>query len=629
MTAHDPSADQDQQDPTAPQSVWRDLVDLWTGIGATSSKRHFLFFIASVIVIIAANTYGQIKLNVWQGDFYDAISKRDIPAFVQQLEVFGLIVSGLLVLIIAQTWVNERIKIVIRGMITLHLLAEWLVPKRAYLLQHVPEIGHHPDQRVHEDSRHFAELAADLVVGLIQSTFLLVSFVGVLWILSDNMVLAFGTHEVNIPGYMVWFALAYSLAGSFLTYWIGRPLIHLNADRYTQEAALRFSLVRIDDGAQSIALNKSEKEDFSEAVTLFEKVQLCSRRLSNTLAQLTFVTSAYGWGTFVAPVIAAMPAYFSGSLTLGGLMMVVGAFGQVQQALRWFVDNFPRIADCRATLTRVSVLRRTLESLSNHKDRARIALTDSADETISLADLELDLPDGQAKLSVDPLIIHPSERVLVVGKPGSGKSHIFLALAGLWSLGKGTIKVPSHAKIVFLAEHPTIPNGTLYEAISPQPGSSVPKQRIIALLDELDIGHLKKFLDREGRWDRDLHLDEQQAVACIRVMLQNPDWVIMDEALSALDEYRRRTLLEVLLKELPQTGFIGTGRPNQQDGFWQREIMVDRNLNNEDEPPITRQRRTMPEFVHWVTNKLVGRPPTQLKLGLGVKTQADPDSIDH
>ena len=625
----DQTKSSDTQDILPNQSVWRDLTDLWSGIGATSSKRHFLLFIASVIVIIAANTYGQIKLNVWQGDFYDAIGKRDIPAFVQQLEVFGLIVSGLLVLIIAQTWVNERIKIVIRGMITLHLLAEWLVPKRAYLLQHVPEIGHHPDQRVHEDTRHFAELAADLVVGLIQSTFLIVSFVGVLWILSDNMVLAFGTTELNIPGYMVWFALAYSLAGSFLTYWIGRPLIHLNADRYTQEAALRFSLVRIDDGAQSIALNKSEHTEYVEAENIFEKVQLCSRRLSNTLAQLTFVTSAYGWGTFVAPVIAAMPAYFSGSLSLGGLMMVVGAFGQVQQALRWFVDNFPRIADCRATLTRVCVLRRTLLGLSNHKDRSHVTVGESDDNKITLTDLELDLPDGDASLSVNPLVIEPTERVLLVGKPGSGKSHIFLALAGLWSLGKGKIQLPANAKIIFLSEHPYIPNGTLYEAISPQPGFAISKTRIMALLDELDISHLKKFLDREGRWERDLHLDEQQAIAFMRVMLQNPDWVIMDEALSALDEYRRRNLLAILLKELPDTGFIGTGRPNQQDGFWQREVMVDRNLLNEEDGPITRPRRSMPEFVNWVTSKFVGRPPTQLKLGLGVKTQSEPASIER
>ena len=149
------------------------------------------------------------------------------------------------------------------------------------------------------------------------------------------------------------------------------------------------------------------------------------------------------------------------------------------------------------------------------------------------------------------------------------------------------------------------------------------------LLDALDIGHLKKFLDREGRWERDLHLDEQQAVASIRIILQNPDWVIMDEAFSALDEYRRRTVLGVMLKELPKTGFIGTGRPNQQDSFWQREITVARKLNNEEDTPIARQRRSMPEFVQWVSNKLTGRPPTQLKLGLGVKTPPDPTTLDH
>ena len=221
------------------------------------------------------------------------------------------------------------------------------------------------------------------------------------------------------------------------------------------------------------------------------------------------------------------------------------------------------------------------------------------------------------------------QRVLLVGKPGSGKSHIFLALAGLWTLGKGKIQLPPNGTIVFLSERPYIPNGTLYEAISPQPGLNAPKSHIMTLMDELDISHLKKFLDRDGRWERDLHLDEQQVIAFIRIMLQNPDWVIMDEALSALDEYRRRNLLAVLLKELPHTGFIGTGRPNQQDGFWQHEIKVERNHLNEEYGPTTHPRRPMPEFVNWVTSKFIDRPPALLKLGLGVKTQSDPNAINH
>ncbi len=52
----------------------------------------------------------------------------------------------------------------------------------------------------------------------------------------------------------------------------------------------------------------------------------------------------------VAPIVIAAPGYFGGQLTFGQLMMVVGAFNQVQGFARWFVDNFSAIADWRATL---------------------------------------------------------------------------------------------------------------------------------------------------------------------------------------------------------------------------------------------------------------------------------------
>ena len=65
---------------------------------------------------------------------------------------------------------------------------------------------------------------------------------------------------------------------------------------------------------------------------------------------MTWVTAGVGWLAIVAPILVAAPAYFYGAMTFGKLMMVVGAFNQVQQALGWFVDNFSGIADWRATL---------------------------------------------------------------------------------------------------------------------------------------------------------------------------------------------------------------------------------------------------------------------------------------
>jgi len=84
------------------------------------------------------------------------------------------------------------------------------------------------------------------------------------------------------------------------------------------------------------------------------------RQIVGAIARLTWVTAGYGWLSLVAPIAIAAPSYFSGRLNFGELMMVVGGFNQVNQSLRWFVDNFALLADWRATLQRVMGFRETL-----------------------------------------------------------------------------------------------------------------------------------------------------------------------------------------------------------------------------------------------------------------------------
>ena len=217
---------------------------------ATSRYRYRLGLLAAGIVfVIGANAAGQIRLNVWQGDFYDAIEQRHVPAFAHQLLVFLVIAGGLLVLVVAQTWLREMTNVKLREWLTHDLLDQWLAPKRAYLLSFAGEIGDNPDQRIHQDSQHLTELTTALAIGLLQSTLLLASFVGVLWVLSEQVVFDIGGRSLAIPGYMVWCALAYSLGGSLLAWRVGRPLVALNAERYAREADLRFALVRVNEYA--------------------------------------------------------------------------------------------------------------------------------------------------------------------------------------------------------------------------------------------------------------------------------------------------------------------------------------------------------------------------------------------
>jgi vitamin B12/bleomycin/antimicrobial peptide transport system ATP-binding/permease protein len=232
------------------------LRSLLSALAASPYRRRLALLAAGIVVVICANSVGQIWLNVWQGSFFDAIEQRDLATFGGQLLVFCLIVGALLVLVVAQTWLREMLQVRLREWLTHDLLDRWLAPRRAYLLAQAGEIGSNPDQRVHEDTRHLVDLSTNLAVGLLQATLLLVSFVGVLWVLSAQVVFAVGDHSFGLPGYMVWCALAYALGGSWLAWRVGRPLIELNATRYAREAELRFALVRVSESAEGIAANR-------------------------------------------------------------------------------------------------------------------------------------------------------------------------------------------------------------------------------------------------------------------------------------------------------------------------------------------------------------------------------------
>src|SRR5271170_2159798 len=228
----------------------------------SAQVRNTLFLLSGALfLVIAATAYGQIRLNSWNQPFYDALSHRNFAQFLDQLGVFSLIAGVLLVLNVAQRWLGETLKIRLREGLVLDLVQNWLVPRRAFRLTNAGHMGVNPDQRMSEDARHLTELSADLGIGLLQSSILLASFVKVLWSLSNNFVFHVDGRHIAIPGYMVWAAVVYSGSASLLSYWVGRSLIDRNAERYACEADLRFSLVRVNEHIDAIALAGGEEDE--------------------------------------------------------------------------------------------------------------------------------------------------------------------------------------------------------------------------------------------------------------------------------------------------------------------------------------------------------------------------------
>lgn len=333
---------------------------MWRAFMGSPLRGQLLSLCGGILVLIIATAIGQVVLNQWNQPFYDAIEKRNVPAFLHQLVVFAEIAGVLLLFNVLQGWLNRLLHIRLREGLTRDLLDQWMLPRRAQHLARSGAIGVNPDQRMHEDAAHLADLSADLGIGLTQASVLLVSFIGVLWAVSSGFVFHAFDRSFAIPGYMVWAALLYAGTASGLSWLLGRPLIRLNSDRYAREAEMRFSLMRVNEHIDDIAARAGEAEEKRHLERDLDGVLSAMRRIMVAAVRLQWFTAGYGWVTVVAPIVIASPVYFQGDLSFGGLMMAAAAFTQVHSSLRWFVDNIGGIADWRATLLRVASFRLAL-----------------------------------------------------------------------------------------------------------------------------------------------------------------------------------------------------------------------------------------------------------------------------
>jgi putative ATP-binding cassette transporter len=543
-------------------SVASQVLDLGRALRISAHWKPLGLLACALIGVIVCTTIAQVRLNAWNQPFYDAIAGKDAAAFMVQVGVFALIACALIVLNASQTWLHETAKVRLRSWLTSDLLAEWLKPRRPVKIVWSGEMGVNPDQRIHEDARHLSELSADLAIGLTQSGLLLISFFGVLWMLSEQITLPIGAEHVVVPGYMVWCALLYAATGYWFSWRVGRPLIALNAHRYAGEAQLRAMLVRASEHADGIALNAGEGDEAKRLQTQVDRLLVVLRRLVRSVSRLSLVTAGYGWMALIFPLLVAAPGYFMGDLSIGALMMVVGAFNQVQQALRWFVDNFRGIADWRATLLRVASFRQALTRVDAERDRSSgIEISHHRGDRLILDKLAMQTTRGSAALAEPHVEIAAGEHILILDQAELGESVLFRALAGLWPWGSGQVRWPAHATIMFLPQRPYLPIGSLRAALAyPLAPRAFGESAMKAALERTGLGHLGALLGERQHWYRELSVREQQCIAFARMLLHRPQWVFIGEAVDLLDEDHRRRVLSIFERELTGTTVVSMRR---------------------------------------------------------------------
>jgi putative ATP-binding cassette transporter len=547
----------------------------------SSQRAKGLTLLVTVVGLVLAMVWMEVQFNDWNRDFYNTFEQKDQAEFFRQLGRFALLAVTWIIMAVYRQYFQQMLQIEWRAWLTDNFLAGWLKDQTHYRMQLLaraaatPVAGvDNPDQRIAEDLKFFVDYTLDLSLGLLSAVVTLVSFVVILWTLSGALTV-FG---VSIPGYMVWVALIYAVAGTWLTHLIGRPLIGLGFNQQRYEADFRFGLVRLRENSEGVALYRGEGEELSGLRQRFAAVIGNWWGLMFKQKQLTWFTSFYGQLAIIFPYIVVSPRFFSGQIHLGGIFQTASAFRQVQLALSWFINAYTDFAKWKATVDRLIGFSEALEQVKKEAGRAQGERSEGTDGSLALEGLEVDLPEGRSLLSHTTLQLKRDEDVLVTGPSGSGKSTLFRALAGIWPYWKGRIKLPKAARLLFLPQKPYLPIGTLKHAVSyPEDASRYSSGEIAAALKAVRLPNLAGDLERNENWAQVLSGGEQQRLAFARALLYRPDWLFLDEATAALPEEDQEELYRLLQEKLPGTTLVSIGHRTSLAVFHPRKLVVQGN----------------------------------------------------
>ena len=518
-----------------------------------------------------------VILNQWYNRFYNTLQDRNWDGFVSAILFFCVLAAIYTVLAVYQNYLNLWLQIRWRRWMTQTYLRQWLNTANHYRMQLLGDAADNPDQRIADDLQMFVQETLSIGIGILNSVVTLCSFVVILWTLSADAPLHLFGSGFTVPGYLVWAALIYAVIGTVLTHRIGWPLIPLNFQQQRFEADFRFNLVRTRENSEQIAALHGEAAERERHLDRFGRVVSNWIAIMTRQKQLMFFTQSYSQASVIFPYLMVSPVYFSGTMQLGGLMQTASAFNSVQTSLSYFVTAYQSIARYRAVVTRLSGFE---DAIVAGRD---IALTPPTIEVlprdnsnvISINSLKVRLPDREPLINAEHIILSPGERALVTGPSGIGKSTLFRAIAGIWPFGSGRILVPKDAKVMLLPQRPYFPVASLAAAVSyPARLGTFDNAQLADVLTAVGLGQWADRLDEEAHWNRMLSLGEQQRLAIARVILEEPDFLFLDEATASLDEAAEASLYRFLHERLKGTTIVSIGHRSTLGAFHRRRFEV-------------------------------------------------------
>jgi putative ATP-binding cassette transporter len=522
---------------------------------ANIRRTSYMLVILTVAQIVIA-----VVITKWSAALFDALEQRSMTKFLSLLGIIILIFAANIIVNTTHLKVKRILQISWREWLTADLLNRWMKQGRHYLVTHT-EKGEHdnPDGRIAEDIRVATESAIEMSHSLLYCLLLLISFSQILWSLSGLVVLDLGIIKMPIYGHLVWLALIYASAASYLGWLIGRPLTKATDAKQTAEANFRFSLVTAQEHSLSIAMIHGEANERKRFRALFNEIHNAWQQQTKAWENIVMFSSGYSVLSMAFPILISSPRYIWGSISLGGLMLSAQSFQQMASALSWPVDNIARLFEWRASVERILGLLESLEYLEQEiasSDPRRITLEKTDRSVLAFDKLCINKLNGEEIISCINTEIRAGEHILITGNFFTG-SKLFKAITGLWPWGYGRIGLPDSELLFFMPPRPYLPKDTLRSAICyPSSDNAFADNLLESKLTLVGLDELIPQLDNIDTWDKSLSRETQQRLGLVRVLLYQPKWIFLQEAFDSLDTSGEEDMLRLLCRELPDATLL-------------------------------------------------------------------------
>ncbi len=547
---------------------WRITRGFFTGPGAVAVWIRLgvllLMVMTSVRLMVLLSYQSKDMYNALQtavvglGRHDEQVKALGIRGFWISLGIFCILAAIFIGRVMLDIYLTQRFIIAWRVWLTDHLTTDWLSGHAYYRTRFIDNTIDNPDQRIQQDIDIFTTGAGGtpnvpsngstdtLLLGAVNAVTTVISFTAILWNLSGELIVL-GFH---FPRAMFWTVFVYVLFATAITAWIGHPLIRLSFANEMLNAAFRYALVRLRDTAEAVGFYRGEGAERTQLTQRFTPIIDNYRRyVSRTIGFL-------GWNASISQTIVPLPwalqapRLFAGKIGLGDVTQTAQAFGNIEDGLSFFRNQYGNFAGFRAAIIRLHGL---VDADERGRELPTITVQSNNDGAVQLDAVEVRTPAGEQLIDALDVHLDRGESLAIIGRSGSGKTTLLRSLAELWPYASGTLSRPEgDNQTMFLSQVPYVPLGDLRTVVSyPSHSGSIPDERLRETLTKVALTPLANRLNEEQDWAKVLSPGEQQRIAFARVLLTQPQAVLLDEATSALDEGLEFALYQLLRNELP------------------------------------------------------------------------------